>query len=856
RFVLYINGRELARGHNWFEVYEIDVTGDLVGDSNVLAILATNEAGSAGLIGKLIVEFEEGKPLEIPTDRAWKVSKQNQQGWRFDEFNEKGWKSAKEVVEFGQLPWRDLTQPSGEGPAPIFRKSFTLNQKVRSARAYISGLGYYELYLHGKKVGDHVLDPAFTRYDKRALYVTYDVNDRLRRSDNAVGIMLGNGWYNMPTLAVWNFDKPPWRNRPQLICQLHIEYEDGTTKIITSDRTWKVADGPITFNSVRSGETYDARLEKDGWSKPGYDDTDWRHAAVVDDTKDILSAQQMPPIKIVDTIRPVEITEPRPGLYVYDMGQNFAGWAQLKVTGPTGTKVVMKYGERLNKDGTVRQREIGRFVKRHEFQTDTYILKGEGLEVWEPRFVYHGFRYVQVTGFPGIPDLGNIRGRIAHTSYEQIGRFECSNEIFNKLQENMTWSYGANFFGYPTDCPHREKNGWTGDAHLAGELAMFNFDNCAAYTKWMNDFMDEQQASGEVACIIPTGGWGYHWGNGPAWDSAYILIPWYMYLYYGDLGIFEKHYARVKRYVDFLTAEKAENHIVSWGLGDWVPAKTVTPPVVTSTAYYYLDALILSKVAGLLGKDSDAAKYADLAGTIRDAFNAKFFDRNTGLYAEGTQTAMSCALYQGLVEPEDIPKVVENLVANIEKNNNHIDTGVLGAKYLPHALTENGRADIAYKVIAQTTQPGWGYWIARRATTLWEDWGGRASLNHIFFGDVSAWFYKGLAGINPDPDLPGFKHIIIRPNVVGDLTEVKAEVNSIRGKIVSEWELDEDKFELDVKIPANCTATVYLPGADKNKVVEDGDPIEEAEGVKFVGVEGGYLVFTAESGEYEFEVER
>jgi len=419
----------------------------------------------------------------------------------------------------------------------------------------------------------------------------------------------------------------------------------------------------------------------------------------------------------------------------------------------------------------------------------------------------------------------------------------------------MIQSYGDNYFGYPTDCPHREKNGWTGDGHLAGELAMFNFGNCASYAKWMNDFADEQQDDGLVACIIPTSGWGYHWGNGPAWDSAYILIPLYMYAYYGDLRIFETHYERMKRYVEHLINQKAKNHIIYWGLGDWVPYKTTTPVALTSTAYYYVDVFTLAKMANLLGKKEDAVRYAELAKEIKKAFNLKFYDEEKGIYANGSQTALSCALYHELVEPDNVSKVVENLVANIELNDNHIDTGVLGARYILHALTDNGRVDVAYKLASQKSYPSWGHWIEQGATTLWEDWGGEASLDHIFFGDISAWFYKALAGINPDPRQPGFKHIFIKPHIVGDLTEVRATVNSIRGEIVSNWEVDEDKIKFEVKIPVNSTATIYLPAKDRRRVTEDGDPLQEAEGVKYVGKQEGRVVVKVGAGEYEFEIE-
>ncbi|HNU28524.1 MAG TPA: family 78 glycoside hydrolase catalytic domain, partial [Sedimentisphaerales bacterium] len=531
-------------------------------------------------------------------------------------------------------------------PAPLFRKSFVLTKRPVSARVYICGLGYHELRLNGEKVGDHVLDPAFTRYDRRALYVVHDVTKQLRKGFNALGVILGNGWYNMHTRAVWDFDKAPWRDRPVLRCQLEMTFDDGSTRVIASDATWRVSTGPIVFDSIRNGEIYDARLEKADWDDPGCDDSNWPLAQIDSGPKGELRAQLMPPIQVTDTLKSAKLTEPKPGVYVFDIGQNLAGWARLKVSGPTGTEVVIRYGERLNKDGTLDQKDIGQHIKTGKAQTDTYILKGQGTEVWEPRFVYHGFQYVEVTGLPGKPSLDTIEARVVHTAFDKAGSFECSNDLFNRIQRNTLWSYVSNFVGYPTDCPHREKNGWTGDAHLAAETGLYNFDSAAAYAKWMNDFKDEQRDSGELPGIVPTSGWGYAWGNGPAWDSAYVLIPWYLYEYEGDAQVLADQYNRLQRYVDYLTS-KAQNHIVSIGLGDWVPAKSKTPEKVTSTGYYYCDALIVSKTAAMLGKTEDARKYGDLALKIRDAFNREFFQKDTGLYDGGTQTAMSCALYHG-----------------------------------------------------------------------------------------------------------------------------------------------------------------------------------------------------------------
>jgi len=793
---------------------------------------------------KVRIWDERDKPGAFSDVAVWEMGLLSPGDWQAR------WISAPATGE--QAATAAQAETAAPQPAPLFRKSFIFSKQPRQARIYICGLGYYELRLNGAKVGDHVLDPAFTRYDRRVLYVTYDVTDQLAKGSNALGVILGNGWYNMHTRAVWNFDQAPWRDRPVLLCQLEVTFDDGSQRTIASDGTWRVSTGPIVFDSIRNGETYDARLEKEGWDTAECRDENWPLAAVDAGPQGTLSAQMMPPIKVTQTLEPVKLTEPKDGVYVFDMGQNLAGRARLKVSGPAGTRIAMKYAERLHKNGTIDQQEIGQHIKSGEAQTDTYILKGEGTEVWEPRFVYHGFQYVQVTGLPKKPSLETLCARVAHTAFDRAGTFACSNELFNRIQTNTLWSYVSNFHGYPTDCPHREKNGWTGDAHLAAETGLYNFHSASAYAKWMDDLKDEQRDSGELPGIVPTSGWGYHWGNGPAWDSAYVLIPWYLYQYRGDTRILAEHYERLKRYVDYLTS-KAEDHIVSIGLGDWAPAKSKTPEKVTSTGYYYCDALIVSKTAGLLGKSDDARKYGELALRIRDAFNRAFYNAQTGLYDGGTQTAMSCALYHGLVPPGEQPKVVGNLVEMIEKNDGHLDAGILGTKYLIDALTAHGRADVVYRMATQTTYPSWGRWLEEGATTLWEQWDGKASRNHIMFGHVSAWFYQTLAGIRLGDDTVAFKHIVIRPQLLGDVEWVRAEHESMYGTIKSAWKIREgDKFHLEITLPPNTTATVYVPSDKQTFITEGPDYIHSGEHVQFVGMKNGRVVFEVESGTYEF----
>jgi len=737
-------------------------------------------------------------------------------------------------------------------PAPLLRKSFSLKKDIKRATAYICGLGYYELSLNGKKVGDHVLDPKVTQYDCRVLYVTYDVTKQVREGMNAAGVMLGNGWYNYHVKNPWHFDEAPWRNKPRMLLQLEVEYADGSTQSVISDGSWKYSTGPVQFDGMLNGEVYDARLEKDGWDTAGYDDSKWVAAKVVTAPKGRLVPQMSQPIRVVGVIKPVSLKQPKPGVFVYDLGQNIAGTAQLTVEGPSGVDLKIQYAELLHPDGTLNQTNINTFCESGDFQTEHYILKGRGVETWHARFMYYGFQYVQITGFPGELKLENLAGLVMRSDVESAGSFECSNELLNKIHSCNLWSYLNNFFGYPTDCPNREKIGWTGDAHIAAETGLYNCDPSAVYAQWLRDFHDEMRPNGELPGIIPTGGWGYERWGGPAWCSALILIPWYMYLYRGDAGILQENYEYMKRYVDYMTTA-SPGSINAQGMGDWFPAKTETPVDVTSTSYYYIDALVLSRIAGVLGRKDDSTEYARLADKVKKAFNSKFFDRKTGQYGGGTQTSNACALHQGLVESSDVDAVVKNLLESVVKNDNHFDGGIIGAKCILHALTDTGHVDIAYKLAAQSTWPSWGDMVRQGATTLWEGWNADIGThNHVMLGDISAWFYEVLAGILPDPAGPGFKRIIIKPRVAGDLSWVKAYHDSPYGRIISNWNRKGSSLTMDVTVPINTTATVHVPSMNATGVMEtDKDPIK-AEGITFLKMENGAAVFEVGSGSYRF----
>lgn len=691
-------------------------------------------------------------------------------------------------------------------PAPFFRKKFTYRQEAEKVEVAICGLGYYELFLNGRKVGDHVLDPVVTQYDKRVRYVVYDIKKHLQAGENIIGVVLGNGWYNAKTSEVWHFDKSPWYDHPKFLLQM----EADNATILISDTSWKSSSGPIVFDNLRNGETYDARLELDSWGTSDYDDSSWENAIRTAPPGGILEKQGMPPCKVMQTISSVGHWNTSEGHHTYDFGVNLSGWVKIYVSGDAGAEIVIKYSELLKENRSLDRENINTCVLEGEFQTDRYILKGGKNEIWEPRFTYHGFQYVQVS-IIGNADVNKIEARFVHTSFEQIGHFECSDNTLNKLQECTLRSYKSNFTGIPTDCPHREKNGWTGDAQLAAETGLCNFNAATSYEHWLASIADAQRPSGQLPGIVPTVGWGFNWGNGPAWDSAFLLIPWYIYLYTGRTDTIQTHYEAMKKYVDYCTY-MSDDLIVSIGLGDWCHVDTdhIVAPALTSTAYYYIDAILIAKFAKILGQDEDVKAYTDLASEIKKAFNKHFY-RGNGIYAKGEQTAMGCALYQGLVDDNEKSQVVQKLVDAVNANGVKPDFGILGAKYVPRALAENGQAELAYKLITQTDFPGWGYWINQGATTLWEKWDGQDSQNHIMFGDISAWMYQYLASIKPDPKNPGFKNVIIEPNPVPGLDWVRATYKIPDGEIKVSWKRTDDKFDLDIDLPENTTATAKMP---------------------------------------------
>lgn len=724
-------------------------------------------------------------------------------------------------------------------PAPYFRKSFDLSKPVRSARAYVACGGLFELHVNGKRIGDHMLDPAYTRFDRRNLYVTLDLTEALRQGDNAVGVVLGNGWYNHQSTAVWFFDRAPWRNRPAFCADIRITYQDGTTEVVATSKDWKAKTGPIVFNSIYTAEHHDARFSLGRWSEAGYVDTGWKKVLLRAAPSQRIVAQAMHPIRKVEEVHTQSVRRFSDTLYVFDMGRNISGVTELRVRGKKGTIVRLKHGERLRADGRV---DLSNIIVHYRpkdesdpFQTDVYTLSGEGEEVFSPHFNYKGFQYVEVSSSEPLQlDKENLKAWFLHSDVPPVGRISSSNPTLDAIWRATNASYLSNLFGYPTDCPQREKNGWTGDAHIASETGLYNFDGITVYEKWLADHRDEQQPNGVLPAIIPTGGWGYEWANGPDWTSTIAIIPWNLYLFYGDRRALEDNYENMKRYVDRIT-EVSPGGTTTWGLGDWVPVKSKSPVELTSTAYYYFDAVIVSKAAALLGRKADAEAYRRLSARIRDAFNAKFFHADRAVYGSGLQTELSVPLHFGLVPEAYRQRVADNLAKRVIADGKHIDVGLLGTKSLLNALSENGHADLAYEVALQETFPSWGWWIRNGATTLYENWPIDAksdiSMNHIMFGEIGAWLWKALAGIRPTEEAPGFATVCVEPHFVKGLDRFEAEHRSVRGTLKSSWQRDADGIRFTLRVPANTKARLRLDLPEGGSILVDGRRTAYREGM-------------------------
>ena len=763
-----------------------------------------------------------------------------------------------------------------EDPAPLFRKEFVLAKPVRRARLYLTGLGYYEASVNGQRVGDHALDPGWTKYDRRVFYGTYDVTAQLHAGANCLGVMLGNGWYNPLPLRMWghlNLREHLPIGRPRFIAQLNLEFADGSAQSVVSDPNWKVGEGPIRFNSIYLGEIYDARKEQPGWDQAGFDDTAWRRPAIAAEAVGALQAQPQPPIRVTERFKAVRVAEPRPGVFIYDLGRNFSGWASFRFKAPAGTKIVMRYGELLHRDGALNPMTsvCGQIKGRQKnkqgveesvggpgappiaWQSDTYIAKGGGEETYTPRFTFHGFRYVEITGLPGALPLEAVTGLRLNADVAHVGSFVCSNERFNRIQRMCRRTFLANLFSVQSDCPHRERMGYGGDIVAASEALMLNFDMSTFYAKTVQDFADSARPDGMFTDTAPFVGIEY---CGVGWAMAHPFLMSQLHRYYGNERLMAEQYEAAKRWL-LLVAGQNKDGVIKDGLSDHEGlAPAPAPPLVTPL--YFQSARMLAEMARLLGHKDDAARFESLADKSRQAYRKQFFDTATGKAGPGTQASQSFALYSGLVPETDRPKALDFLLENIRgENKGHLSTGIMGTKFMLDALSREGRAEVAYGIVNQADFPGWGWMLENGATTLWEHWAlseDTFSHSHPMFGSVSQWFMNWLGGIQPAPEAVGFDRIIIRPQVIQELSWVRCSYDSVRGKIVSNWRREGGRINLQVEIPFNTTALIFVPAHTVGQVTENGSPISRAPGVELVRTDRDAVVCRVGSGRYSFSV--
>ncbi|MBW4889009.1 glycoside hydrolase family 78 protein [Mucilaginibacter sp. HMF5004] len=716
---------------------------------------------------------------------------------------------------------------------PILRKNFAINRPVKNATMFISGLGHFEMNLNGQKVGDHFLDAGWVNYQKEALYTSFDLTNLLKHGENAIGVSLGNGMYFTPSGRYRKLTVA--YGYPKMKCCLRIEYADGTSENMVSNTSWKTTAGPITFSAMYGGEDYDATKEQAGWDKPEFDDKGWKNALVVDGPPQ-LNPQTTEPLKIFDVFEPKKVTQPKPGVWVYDLGQNASGIPQITVKGKRGDTVKITPAELLTADGLANQNATG---KSHYY---TYVLKGDGAETWQPRFTYYGFRYVQVDGaIPqgeananGKPQVIALKGLHTRNAAAQVGSFWCSNELFNKTNTLIDWSIKSNMVSVLTDCPHRERLGWLEQDNLVGNSLQYNYDLETMFKKVINDMKLSQTEDGLIPEIAPEftvfdGGFR----DSPEWGSTAIMLPWYVYQWYGDKQVLFDSYDMMKRYVDYLE-KKSNNHILTQGLGDWYDlgpkrpgVSQLTPQGITATAYYYYDLCILAKIARMAGKQAEALAFEKRGVEVRKAFNDKFFDKATKQYGTGSQTANSIAVYMGLVDPADKAAVVDNIVKDVRAHNNSLTAGDVGYRYLLRVLEQEGHSDVIFEMNNRSDVPGYGYQLAKGATALTESWQALPSVsnNHFMLGHIMEWFYEDLAGIRPTEGAVAYNHIEIRPQPVGDVTSAKANYNSAYGLIASDWKKQDKIFDLTVNIPVNTTASVYLPVDAASKIIMNDKPV-------------------------------
>lgn len=720
-----------------------------------------------------------------------------------------------------QARWISDEKDRDADDAPMLRRSFTLSEKPVKARLYVSAAAYAELTLNGERVGEDYLNPGYTHYDKRNLYSVYDVTSQLNVGENVLAAVLGNGFYNeIRPVATWDFDKAGWRGRARMIAQLRMTMPDGRVQTLLSDENWKVVqDGPYLSNNIYSGDIYDARREIPGWNLPGFDEHRCQAAQVVPAPSPRLKAQLMPSIRCEEEIPAMSFQAFGDTVFVYDFGRNIAGLTRLEVAGEAGTKVEIAHAELRKENGRIEQGNINIYFypqPDYDIQTDIYWLKGGEKEIWMPSFCYHGFRYAEVrSDRPLHLDISSLKACYLHTDLPDAATFSCSEPLARSIWEMTRRTYKNNLHSIVTDCPTREKNGWTADNFLSCEMALLNYDAAAFYEKWVDDVIDNIRPDGRVSGIIPTFGWGYDDWIGPVWDAAIFLIPATLYQTTGDPQPLRKLWPVYLRYLDYLKTREEPDGLPTYGIGDWVWYKVSTPNEFTTPCFYYADYCLMARFAGILGEDP--TPWASKAEQIRKVIIDKWYHWDTHLFANGSQAAQGVALYFGLAPQGEEQAVADNLARSIEDNDGYLEFGSMGSKTVLRMLTRYGHVETAWKMTTKRDCPSWGWWVQQGFTTLAETWAldpnfRDASVDHVFLGDVAAWYVNDIVGLNADEAHPGWQYAVIRPHFPEGLSSASATYESLHGKWSCGWQRAGDAYRLRFTVPTNCFATLQWGG--------------------------------------------
>ena len=864
-FTLYVNGQAVLSGTSWSQTYQTDISSLLVPGTNVLAVAAVNGGTSpnaAGLMGAFDLKFSNGQTNSFQTDGSWISANQLFANWNQTHFVSSGWSNALVTGPYGMSPWGSFVASAKiYHAATMLRKDFNLSQLPSRAILYVTGQGLVEPHLNGVRVGNDCWTPGWTDYNLRLYYQAYDVTSLLHQGPNTLGAILGDGWYCGNIRSSAGVLQNNYGTKLRLRTELYLFYASGTNQVIVSDGSWKAGFGPILADDRFDGETYDARLEQSGWDSPGFSNASWSNVTTGAEHSPVIQAYPEEPVQTNQALVPVSITQPRPGLHVFNFGQNIAGWTRLQVTNqPAGTRIVMRFGEWLNPDGTVYRDKL-----LSAQATDTYICKGGGVETWEPRFTYHGFQYLEVQGLAPTPTTNTLTAVVVHSALPEVGSFQCSNPLINQINSNMLWSLRGNYFDVPTDCPQRdERDGWCDGLEIM-RSGMFNFQAESFYSKWDQDIVDSKARvtipdCAQMAPVIVTGAGDSQFSSG--WQDAVVFVPYWLYHTYGNLRPAQRSYTDMVSHMNYYAAHSS-NFIGSGGTyGDWLAIDGSTPLQLISTAFYARCADMMAEMAQALGKASDAASYGLLFTNICSAFQANFVTSD-GTVGSGSEGCYALALDFNLLTPAQRALAANKLAAAVSARGVHLSTGMVTTHLLLPALTRIGRTDLAYQMLEKTDYPSWGYWIHLGATTMWENWSAvnadgtintsdypSLSLNHVNFGACEEWLYQDILGI--DQLQPGFTKILISPQIGGGLTWAQGAYDSIQGPIASAWRLTNNLLTLQVTIPANTTAEIRVPTINAAAITESGVLAASAPGITYIGASNNAAIFTVGSGNYTF----